>query len=66
MSDEFFTLFFLENDPCFPNPCKNHGVCTHDGTTATCICALKFRGPKCSGKISSLNRITNRIANSNF
>lgn len=48
-------LVIAEKDPCYPNPCKNQGVCTHDGETASCICTRKFRGKRCECKNDSYN-----------
>jgi hypothetical protein len=62
-----FTLFILESDDfflsyhaqgsCEPNPCKNGGSCTVDGTDYTCSCTSSFSGRDCESKlVVSLSR----------
>jgi serine/threonine protein kinase len=35
-------------DPCQPNPCKGHGVCTKTTGAAACTCARGYAGSTCS------------------
>lgn len=37
--------------PCDPNPCKNGGGCTENGTTFTCDCAPGYEGDLCGDEI---------------
>ncbi|XP_052251364.1 protocadherin Fat 1-like [Dreissena polymorpha] len=37
-----------EADPCFPNPCKNGGVCAVNGMNFTCSCTTGFHGSNCT------------------
>lgn len=35
------------DSPCFPNPCKNRGQCTVEGTSFSCSCLHGFSGNNC-------------------
>lgn len=45
---QLFVFFFvLADSPCFPNPCKNRGECTVNGTAYSCSCLNGFSGNNC-------------------
>lgn len=46
-----FIYFTLDVDPCFPNPCKNNGVCKDIQGSAKCDCPPSHKGPFCTGMI---------------
>ena len=38
---------FTATDPCIPDPCHNHGVCSQNGQGFTCTCQGGFTGDMC-------------------
>ena len=36
---------------CFPNPCKNGGLCKEMNGVATCECPVRFEGNFCESKL---------------
>ena len=51
---QILSAFFLEKDPCRPNPCGHGGFCTEIGGGFACNCTLGFKGSTCQGKIFQL------------
>ena len=52
------SIFSLDTDDCYPNPCLNNGTCTDGVNDYNCTCVPGFVGKNCSNskslKIKSL------------
>lgn len=44
-----FHIYFLEENHCHPNPCRNAGVCTEADGAFVCTCSEGFKGVNCEG-----------------
>ena len=47
-----FSLFFLEENKCHPNPCRNGGICTEADGGYICTCMEGFKGLTCQGQFT--------------
>ena len=54
LTPSFFVSSTSDLDICFPNPCKNNGVCKDVQGTAKCDCPPPHKGPFCTGLIHSI------------
>ncbi|XP_052694034.1 uncharacterized protein LOC128172280 [Crassostrea angulata] len=44
---EYCDIPSCADSPCFPNPCKNRGECSVEGTSYSCTCLNGFSGDNC-------------------
>lgn len=65
LTPSLFVSSTLDLDICFPNPCRNNGVCKDVQGIAKCDCLPPHKGPFCTGLTLNirLKRLKNLVRN---
>ena len=59
----FSYIIDAADDPCFPNPCQNGGLCSESGTDYTCNCPTGFKGKSCESKLYCMTHLSLLLSN---